>query len=666
MVDYFRKSIARFGDKLNNLIKFPLLSPISIYIFQPILLIFTLYGLYCKFVAILNIQLESDAVHWGLLSYEIGQNHNYLLGGYFLPSSKILLFPDFLLFEMIPQIISNYDPTILKISFFIIFISTLIVFSAIIYKLTYNLGNVLIFSALYSNTYSQAFNSSQMIAHMGSILVCGILILLIIHILYNPGSVSNLKKYILVLSISLILVIASTYSDPSIILGLVLPITICFILFFKNKKNSLYFYFGSIAAASFVAYKFGDTIVQHILPNPPSFFSYPSPALVPIDKIIGINLMLYFQGIAYLLNNNLFLLWYSPDYQSWIILLIFALLVILTIYYLLKEKQPEAIFFYRYIFIMILVLFGSYIVTSMAVNIMTTRYLLFTALAIFLLISLAYSSKNYFFTVLILLLLLFSAAGNYSYLQNLDKNPNINQFELIDILKENNLKYGYGDYWDSNILTYLSKFDVIVRPILNSNGVIIPFNWLNNRYWYDYPSDADIFVLTKPGSVHFTQEDLKPIINKIPPKEVLHFQEYTIYVWNGSDFKIKDDIIKKGIVLKGWNEIENPTSTTLSRWMEKDAQILIPSHENNHAELSFDTISYNHDRILEIHNESSEINQFKIPTKPTHVTISINLKKGDNIITFRSPEGCERPSDISTRSKDTRCLSFAFSNISIT
>ena len=57
------------------------------------------------------------------------------------------------------------------------------------------------------------------------------------------------------------------------------------------------------------------------------------------------------------------------------------------------------------------------------------------------------------------------------------EQPNREQYELINYLKELNLTLGFGDYWDSNIITYLSKEDILVRPVCFTDEKIIPFKW---------------------------------------------------------------------------------------------------------------------------------------------------------------------------------------------
>ncbi len=58
---------------------------------------------------------------------------------------------------------------------------------------------------------------------------------------------------------------------------------------------------------------------------------------------------------------------------------------------------------------------------------------------------------------LFLSLIIMNSVSNAEILKDEHNNPNREQYELIDYLKESNLIFDYGNYWDSNIITYLSK-----------------------------------------------------------------------------------------------------------------------------------------------------------------------------------------------------------------
>ena len=56
--------------------------------------------------------------------------------------------------------------------------------------------------------------------------------------------------------------------------------------------------------------------------------------------------------------------------------------------------------------------------------------------------------------------------------------------ELIGILRENGLEYGYASFWNAGVLSVLSNEEVRVRQIVIQNGMPAPFRWLSSNRWY--------------------------------------------------------------------------------------------------------------------------------------------------------------------------------------
>lgn len=56
--------------------------------------------------------------------------------------------------------------------------------------------------------------------------------------------------------------------------------------------------------------------------------------------------------------------------------------------------------------------------------------------------------------------------------------------ELVSVLREQGLEYGYASYWLANSATVQSGDTVKVRPILLEGGLPIPRLWLSSSYWY--------------------------------------------------------------------------------------------------------------------------------------------------------------------------------------
>ena len=205
--------------------------------------------------------------------------------------------------------------------------------------------------------------------------------------------------------------------------------------------------------------------------------------------------------------------------------------------------------------------FLIYVSTNFSTDFLTTRYLTFTALSIYLLISISYN-KNIKYILLVFLILLSGVNSNYAFIKDLDYQPNQLQLGLIENLKDNGLQYGVGDYWDSNIMTYLSREKVIIRPVFARDGTILSRRWLSSDRWVSEFSDksknlSKFFILfrandtlkmddlrlflkynqpieTKTYRANDTlkMDDLSLLFRYNQPIETKPYENYTIYVYN--------------------------------------------------------------------------------------------------------------------------------------
>jgi hypothetical protein len=118
--------------------------------------------------------------------------------------------------------------------------------------------------------------------------------------------------------------------------------------------------------------------------------------------------------------------------------------------------------------------------------------------------------------------------------------------------------------------------------------------------------------------------------------------------------------------ISGWHGPEN-WNGIIARWMDADAKIIVYSDENRSANLSFQALSFARPRSLQLSMEATPEVILNVTTKFANHTQPIRLTRGQNLIGFRSPEGCEKPCDMpELNSSDCRCLSVAVQNLNIT
>ena len=191
---------------------------------------------------------------------------------------------------------------------------------------------------------------------------------------------------------------------------------------------------------------------------------------------------------------------------------------------------------YSFFIISASIIFLGYVCTNLSIDFSTARYLTLTALSIYVLISISYNNNNKIFTLLIFLVLFSSAISNYTYIKNLDYQPNQPQLELIEYLKDNGLQYGVGDYWDSNIITYLSKEQVVVRPVFAQDGKILSRRWFSSDRWVseflDKSKNLNKFFIIFRANDTLKLNELRLFLAHNPPIETKSYGDYTIYVYN--------------------------------------------------------------------------------------------------------------------------------------
>ena len=607
-----------------------------------VLLCFALYGLLCKFLISISTHLHSDSVYLGLLSIEFWKHQNYLLNECHFSAGTNYLFVEWIPFVLVPQVFSNFDPSILRIMGFVLYVMVIAVFSFIVYKISNSTTNSLIFAALMTNlTPAASVLYISPAIHISTIFFTGMLTILFLYLLENDFNISKSKLLFFLILLNLIY-----FSDSIVLAWFVLPVTAYYMLLYKNKsfRSNLVLILMSVSIV--FTYIFETYFTRCYL-----IHKFSGVAISSVPNIIDKNVPLYLKGMSLLLCGN-----WELDIFKYAIISCYVLLLYFVIRKFVFKRDAKSECVYSILVISFFIVSAIYVCSDLAVDIGTTRYLTFTALAVIFLISL-YDTKNKFYIGIIFIILLCGIMPNFSYVNDLNFQPNQNELELIDYLEMNNLSYGYGDYWDANILTYLSNEDVIIRPISIVNGAIVPFRIVSCERWFDqrHGGSGDMFIIyNKNHNIIVKDVDVNSLIDATPPEKMLNFREYQIYVFKNLSFS-------DWLGLENWNGI--PT-----RWMKNDATLHIYSEENCTAELSFQTASFRRPRTLKIYAGDLLKADETVPSDFITIRTPIDFRKGDNIIRLHVTEECERPCDIIPNWKtqnDRRCLSLAVQNITI-
>ena len=507
---FFETIFQNFKIKINNT------QTITLF-FSVLLGILTVYGLITKFIFSINFPLHSDSVETGIVSMEIWRHHNFLLNQFYLPSADPLYFSETITFQLIPQILSNFSPFVLKIVSFVIFILALAVFGYITYFISKRIICVLVFFALMLNlTPNSYIFFTGPTNHIATIFFIG---LFIVFILYNVHN-KLINSIVFIILLNLIV-----YSDSLIILWFIIPWVLYNMCFYEqlNRQNILLLVSAVVTSSLTFFYKsyFSSNL----------FNGYTQLNFVTSFEQFFAHFTLYFKGLLLLFNGNLYniivdiqkvtILDYSLIVISGIILICFS-------YYWRREGLT---FFHFFAFFSGLVTSCTYIfITTISINIDTTRYLTFLCILIFVVLSIA-CKNNHIISALLIMVIIINATASFSVIST-TQNPNKEQLEMIDFLKSNQLYSGYGDYWDSNLITYLSNEQVIIRPVLINNDQITPFYWVSSKEWYNVSSEKGYFILVKSDGVFLNTNSMIHYLSAHTPNKIIHYNNYDIYVFN--------------------------------------------------------------------------------------------------------------------------------------
>lgn len=490
--------------------------------FQAFFVVAIIYGAVARLFTSAAIPLDSDNVYSGIFSMEIVKTGSLLFNGYYLNSANNYLFTELLPFNFIPQVISGYDPMVLRLTSYLTFIAIILVFSYIIYRITDDITNVLLFSALMLTMDMLPFSWLVYPAgHNGTMFFTGILIVLFLF-MKNSGKYQALKIAFLGLMV---------LSDSIIIAWFLLPYTAVFLLQNRGKYTaSKMMFLAWMYAVSAAAYIYNNYVNG-------SYFNMP---IGPrnIQSLISFSIPLYIDHVVNLLNN-----FYhdiatggagiDPFAVIGALALFLSITMIVFNYYQNEDRKIKLSYIYAVVSASVISII--YILTTLSQNVRTIRYFTFSFVSFLALISLYPERRmnrrlKVMFLVTVSIVILLNSVNVFEEVKALDFHQDRDTYALIDFLEANGCVSGYGDYWDSHVITYLSKDKVQVRPVQITHDSIVPFRRLSAEKWY-IESPPEFFILAKRTNAEQIN-CLDSIYAVSGADRIMEFGEYRIYVFN--------------------------------------------------------------------------------------------------------------------------------------
>ena len=76
------------------------------------------------------------------------------------------------------------------------------------------------------------------------------------------------------------------------------------------------------------------------------------------------------------------------------------------------------------------------------------------------------------------------------------------RYELVNVLKENNLTFGYADFWDGLMTYYLSNYKITTVSVITDDRVS-SYRWYSDKRWYDsgYHTGKTFLALNSNGKL---------------------------------------------------------------------------------------------------------------------------------------------------------------------
>lgn len=170
----------------------------------------------------------------------------------------------------------------------------------------------------------------------------------------------------------------------------------------------------------------------------------------------------------------------------------------------------------------------KYYIFNMIIFLMTSLYFLYN-----------YVSKNkilsYIVDLFIIVYMISNLYTTYLTINDNGKKAQKEKYELVNLLKENDLDYGYGGIWNSLISYYLSDYKITVAPVIIYSDNIRPYKWYSDVRWYKDSKKhrGKVFlILDKRGVIYRTD-----IIESYGlPDDVLNCKGYSVLVYNKNPF----------------------------------------------------------------------------------------------------------------------------------
>ena len=119
----------------------------------------------------------------------------------------------------------------------------------------------------------------------------------------------------------------------------------------------------------------------------------------------------------------------------------------------------------------------------------------------------------------------------YNYKQDVPEELN-SLVEVVNFLREHDLKCGYASFWNASTYTILSNEDVAIRHITYSDNMFSMYNWFCKNEWYKEESNFILINTNGSGDSVFENNASSTIKFFGDPIDRYDFNGYIILVYD--------------------------------------------------------------------------------------------------------------------------------------
>lgn len=165
----------------------------------------------------------------------------------------------------------------------------------------------------------------------------------------------------------------------------------------------------------------------------------------------------------------------------------------------------------------------KYFLFNIIINIILSMYYLYKYIKV----------KRYIIDTFIIIYIISNIYTTILIIKDNNQKVMKEKYELVELLKKNNLSFGYGTFWNSLLTHYLSNYEITVAAVNITSTSFIPYRWYSDETWYDKKYEGRTFFILDQTNKRYYNLHKKsyPI-----PDETLKCKGFTVFVYNKNPF----------------------------------------------------------------------------------------------------------------------------------